>query len=369
MFPPALPHYLIRWLSRPGDVVYDPFSGRGTALLEAGLLRRIPAGSDANPLAWILSSSKAKPPSLQLALERIEELGRVQPIRPHAPVADHVRNLFDGRVLSELLALRSALSHRRSVDRFLLGSLCGILHANARKDGTPRGLTVAMPNTFSMSPAYVARYVQAKQLKPPIVVVANALRERVTELLHPELGDFGGTAWYRDVRSEYWPRSLRRASLIVTSPPYLRVMKYGKMNWLRTWLIGADSRVIDRQLFASTSLARYIEFMKGVLPALRHKLRPDGRICLVIGDVRGGTGESNLAREVIRHCVPETDLRIQGVFADHLPVRHKVSRIWGELRGHATQTDRLIILGGPRAASLPDPPDVDWTRTTQEIAA
>src|SRR5688572_33385007 len=63
MFPPSLPHVFIRWLTKPGDVVYDPFSGRGTTVLEACLQGRIGLGSDANPLAWILTSAKAHPPT------------------------------------------------------------------------------------------------------------------------------------------------------------------------------------------------------------------------------------------------------------------------------------------------------------------
>ena len=32
-----------------------------------------------------------------------------------------------------------------------------------------------------------------------------------------------------------------RARLVVTSPPYLRVVKYGYYNWLRTWFLGFDA--------------------------------------------------------------------------------------------------------------------------------
>jgi len=39
-----------------------------------------------------------------------------------------------------------------------------------------------------------------------------------------------------------------RARLVVTSPPYLRVVKYGYYNWLRTWLLGFDARAIDAEL-------------------------------------------------------------------------------------------------------------------------
>src|SRR4051812_49694223 len=55
MFPPQIAHVFVRWLSGPGDVVYDPFAGRGTVPLEAALLGRRGVGSDANPLAVTLS--------------------------------------------------------------------------------------------------------------------------------------------------------------------------------------------------------------------------------------------------------------------------------------------------------------------------
>src|SRR5262245_13636184 len=50
-FKPALPRFFIERLTEPGDVVYDPFMGRGTTLMEAALLGRVPAGCDANPLS------------------------------------------------------------------------------------------------------------------------------------------------------------------------------------------------------------------------------------------------------------------------------------------------------------------------------
>ncbi len=38
-FKPQLPRFFIERLTQPGDVVYDPFMGRGTTVLEAALLR------------------------------------------------------------------------------------------------------------------------------------------------------------------------------------------------------------------------------------------------------------------------------------------------------------------------------------------
>jgi hypothetical protein len=370
MFPPALPHFLIRWLTDINDVVYDPFSGRGTVLLEAGMLGRIPVGSDANPLAWILSSAKARPVRLEVVTKRLDSLAEIRPSRGLSTTPQHVRQLFDSSVLAQLEAIRKSLSKKTPVDRFLLATLCGILHLNARKDGTPRGLTVAMPNTFAMSPNYVARYIKKKRLRAPRVDVLAFLRRRAEELLTPRLPPISGKVWTCDARDvSHWPAEIPKASLILTSPPYLRVMLYGKMNWLRSWLIDADPQAVDRQLFTSSSLPRYIDFMTEVLAAQRRNLRPDGRICLVIGDVQRGVDNTNLAREVITHCLSRTDLKLQAILEDHLPVQHKVSRIWGETRGRATKTDRVIVLGGPKARGIPHMPTIDWlsTRTIGEM--
>src|SRR5262249_31777805 len=63
-FKPQLPRFFIERLTRPGQAVYDPFMGRGTTLLEAALLGRVPLGCDANPLSAILTQPRLRPPHL-----------------------------------------------------------------------------------------------------------------------------------------------------------------------------------------------------------------------------------------------------------------------------------------------------------------
>ena len=63
-FKPQLPRFFIERLTLPGEVVYDPFMGRGTTLIEAALLHRIPFGCDINPLSEILIRPRLTPPAL-----------------------------------------------------------------------------------------------------------------------------------------------------------------------------------------------------------------------------------------------------------------------------------------------------------------
>src|ERR1700675_2282613 len=60
-FPAALTHAFIARYSRPGDVVLDPFSGRGTTALQACAEGRIGVGNDLNPFAALLTAAKVEP--------------------------------------------------------------------------------------------------------------------------------------------------------------------------------------------------------------------------------------------------------------------------------------------------------------------
>ena len=74
-FKPQLPRFFIDRLTAPGDVVYDPFMGRGTTLLEAALAGRVPMGCDVNPLSEILVRPRLKPPGPDDVEARLAEIG------------------------------------------------------------------------------------------------------------------------------------------------------------------------------------------------------------------------------------------------------------------------------------------------------
>ena len=63
-FKPQLPAYFIERLTREGDVVYDPFSGRGTTAVEAALHGRAVIANDVSPLSGILTRPRLELPSI-----------------------------------------------------------------------------------------------------------------------------------------------------------------------------------------------------------------------------------------------------------------------------------------------------------------
>lgn len=73
-FKPQLPQFFIERLTDPGDIVYDPFSGRGTTAIQAALMRRRPIASDINPLSEILVQPRLDPPTFEQVRARLRSL-------------------------------------------------------------------------------------------------------------------------------------------------------------------------------------------------------------------------------------------------------------------------------------------------------
>jgi hypothetical protein len=370
MFPPHVPRVFIEWLTKPGDVVYDPFSGRGTAPFEACRLGRVGIGSDANPLAYILTSAKVDPPTLDAVNLRLAFLKKHQPrTRFETSPPDDVAMLYTRKVLRQLCWLRGELDVSDGTDRFIMATILGLMHANYKPGSPPRGLSISMPNTFSMSPGYVRRYIDEHVLKPPDVDVFKMVAAKAARMGVPDPVASRGRAWLGDART---PETLGTpARLVFTSPPYLSVIKYGKYNWIRLWMLGHEPRKVDDGLVATASLGKYVQFMSEVLAGATKAVAADGYLCLMIGDVTDKANKDatlNLAEMVWKNAAKKAGWRRLGVVNDHLPEQHKVSRIWGKgKRGNATKVDRILILAPPGSAHELPPPNrgLLWTPARQ----
>ena len=73
-FKAQLPRFFIKLLTKEKDIVYDPFSGRGTTVIEAALLNRNIVSNDINPLSEILASPRLNIPSIEKIEKRLSEI-------------------------------------------------------------------------------------------------------------------------------------------------------------------------------------------------------------------------------------------------------------------------------------------------------
>jgi site-specific DNA-methyltransferase (adenine-specific) len=405
-FPASLAHAFIARYSRPGDVVLDPFSGRGTTPLQAAAEGRIGIGNDLNPFAHLLTAAKLEPASRAEAVTRLTTLrlawraeseawlalgehvareataadalvpaagSRATAAHGTQPVPAEVALAFHPRTLGQLLFVRTTLDLADRTDRFLAAALTGILHGRSASY-----LSTLMPNTFSMAPRYVRDFAARTAFHSPERDVFDSLAAKLHRLHRQPLPPAPGVALLGDAR-DVAPRAraaLRarglpdRVRLVLGSPPYLRVVKYGYYNWLRTWFLGFDAREIDRTLDDAHHREPYLAFLRDVLAGLHPLLTDDAIVVLVVGDVetdrgrriRGGIG---LAERVWETAALPEGYRLAGVALDDVAAHRKMTKLWGDEAGRATKTDRILVLGateqGRRRALAGAAIDVDWT--------
>jgi site-specific DNA-methyltransferase (adenine-specific) len=346
MFPPSIPNYYIQKYSKKGDIVLDQFSGRGTTPLEACMLERIGVGIDRNPLAFVLTKAKVETPTYDNIKRRLSELWG-----SHKKSSSTLRKekdwkikmLFNDYTLDQLLFLRKRLDWKgSSVDAFIASLILGIIHGNS--EGF---LSISMPNTFSMSPNYVRKYIKENNLVKPKRDVFELLFKKLDRCY--QLVPTKGKAYFSDAR-KVTKLDDNSVSLSVTSPPYTRVIRYGEFNWIRLWFLGYKDKEVDPKLFCSQSLPLYKDFMYGVLEENWRVLKKGGTAIYVIGDVNDRvSGESeNLAQFVWENCAQDVGFQLlEPIREDPISDSKKVSKIWGKTKGNATKIDRVLIMKKP----------------------
>ena len=390
-FPAALTHAFIARYSRPGDVVLDPFAGRGTVALQASAEGRIGVGNDLNPFAHLLTAAKVEPATPAEARTRLARLRLAWPAAAPGwlalaaaikadpakggpePVPVEVALAFHPTTFAQLLYVRDALDLEDHVDRFLAAAITGILHGKSASY-----LSELMPNTFSMAPRYVRNFAARTAFQSSERDVFAGLGAKLDRLYRAPIPGTPGIALLGDAR-DTWARArvaLRargmpdRARLVVTSPPYLRVVKYGYYNWLRTWFLGFDAQAIDAALDDAHHRAPYLVFLREVLHGLRRALTDDAVVVLVIGDVATDRGRKikngiGLAEQVWAEAAAPEGYKLAGVALDEVHAGRKMTKLWGDEAGRATQLDRILVIGatelGRRRALAGAALPVDWT--------
>jgi site-specific DNA-methyltransferase (adenine-specific) len=350
-YPPRVPRRIIeRWVG-PRVRVLDPFCGSGTTLVEAKLLGRPSIGIDLNPLAVAISRAKLQPVHLQDLADRLTLLA--SGFRGESEIDDVPEILFPifhRRTLAQLCYLRRVLTDEVLEDVFLRGCVLGIMHGKHRRDGSTAYLSVDMPNTFSMSPEYVRRFVERNGLHQPPIDVFSKLRERATWLLRsgalpdtPQAEVIQGDSGRLDELVSQL--GISSVGAIVTSPPYLGILRYGAFNWIRLWFLGYDQYAIDRLLQTTDSLDIYLSFMASFLGAAGRVLRPGGIAALVIGDVTEHGQHIHLAQRVWEELSGLLPFELVESGIDAYDESAKTTRVWGEQRkGRASPRDRVIVL-------------------------
>ena len=302
MFPEAFADTWIERLTRPGDTVCDPFSGRGTTVLSALIAGRRAVACDVNPVAYCLSRAKAAAPKRDSAARRIAEIeagfdarlwrGRATRLRKGDPFFKHA---FVRDTLAVLMYLRDALDwQRRRTDALVASLALGSLHGEM--DKSPSYFSNQMPRRISTKPGYSVRFWQERGLEPPERDVFAILRGRLDyryETPPPRGEAFVVRADMRrlPLMTDRFPGKVR---CVITSPPYFDVTNFEEDQWLRLWLLGGPSHPVTGRVSRDDrheDKTKYLTFLADMWRSIGQIMTRRADVVVRIGSGRVSTDE------------------------------------------------------------------------------
>lgn len=278
----SMTHTLISTFTFKDDTIYDPFCGSGTVAFEAWAAGRNVISNDLSPYAFVLTQAKLFP--FTTAEDAIVELNLVsEQVRPLIPrvdlrkVPEWVRSFFHPDTLREIIAWSQVLRDRRSY--FLLSCLLGILHHQR-------------PGFLSYPSSHTVPYLRQKKFPRSIYPelyhyrpVQERLEKKIMRMLKnlPPLENRLHRECYMCDAANFVPE--RKVNAIITSPPYMRQLDYGRDNRLRLWFLGLrDWKSLDDTI--SPSEKNFLNLFRSCLKLWHDVLIPNGVCVLVLGDIQ-----------------------------------------------------------------------------------
>jgi hypothetical protein len=271
---------LITSLTGEDDVIYDPFCGSGSVALESWAARRRVIATDLSPYAVTLTRGKLFPPrnldEVNIELQRCAiAASRIVRSVDLRKAPKWVRAFYHPETLREMIAWAEVLRRRRSY--FLLSCLLGIAHHQR-------------PGFLSYPSSHAVPYLRDRRFPAesyPELYEYRAVFDRLQRKAQRSmkrvlaLDHSVERACHLRNAASFLPSS--EVNVILTSPPYMRRLDYGRDNRLRLWFLGvADSSALDQVISP-----RETQFLKLFRKCLRHWqqfLAPGGLCILVVGD-------------------------------------------------------------------------------------
>lgn len=337
-FKPQLPAFFIERLTEPGDVVYDPFMGRGTTPVEAALRGRIPYGNDTNPLSLAFVEPRINPPSPSQISSRLHDI----------PWKDFKRFeheellvFYHPETLAQIEGLRSWLMSRQEHGLFDQTDRWIRMVAINRLTGHSSGFfsVYTLPPNQAVAVERQRKINEKRGQTPPLRDVPTIIAKKSKSLLSQGVAR-AKRSLFLNAQSHNTPQIPDSSvSLTVTSPPFLDTVNYESDNWLRCWFLGVDPKSV--RISMHRNIENWQAFVASTLRELSRITRPGGHIAFEVGEVRNGT--IHLEKNVIAAAV-DLPLKTLGVMINQQDFT-KTSNCWGVSNNKSgTNSNRIVLL-------------------------
>jgi hypothetical protein len=347
-FKPQLPRFFIERLTQPGEVVYDPFMGRGTTPVEAALLGRVPWGNDINPLSLTFTRPRLRPPALDELAERLRHIN----LADHDEFPEDLLVFFHADTLREICALKKYFFNRHATGPLdpIDDWLCMV--SLNRLTGHSSGFfsVYTMPPNQAVSVQSQRKINEKRKQTPPRRHVAQIILKKsrqllgdVTPAVRRTLAGVAGRALFiNSLADATTVLPVSSVSLVVTSPPFLNVVQYADDNWLRCWFLGIDAKSV--KLTVPRKLDAWKEAMTEVFRELHRLVKPRGHVAFEVGEVHGGKTK---LEEAVLPCGVAAGLESALVLINDQKFT-KTANCWGvDNNFKGTNTNRIVLFRKP----------------------
>ena len=345
-FKPQLPGYFINMLTEKGDVVYDPFSGRGTTAIEAGRLGRHVIANDINPLSAILSKPRFFIPDQAEVTQRLVEI-----ILDKNAKADMDLSMFyHPQTEAEIVSLKNYFIQRKKAGTEDYIDMWIRMIATNRLTGHSPGFfsVYTLPPNQAVSPerqikinAKLQQTAEYRDTKASILKKSKAIIGKVSLEEKDNLFMSGKSAVFLDNDARYTSEiNDNSVQLTVTSPPFLDVVQYSADNWLRCWFNNIDDEKVAQKITMSTTVSAWSEVMSDVFKELFRITKSGGWVAFEVGEVRKASVK---LEETIVPLGIEAGFNCEGILINTQQFT-KTANIWGvNNNASGTNTNRIIL--------------------------
>jgi len=345
-FKPQLPRYFIDKYTEEGDVVYDPFGGRGTTAIEAALLGRNFITNDINPLSTLFVTGRLHPPSIEEVTDRL-----YSDIKSDTEMDNIDLSMFyEYETLKEINDLRNYFIKKR------LSSYDNIDHwikmvATNRLTGHSKGffsVYTLPPNQAASAKRQIQINLKRNQIpeykdtKEIIIKKSKQLLRNVSDQQIKNLAKARPSSLILETdaaKTKQIPSN--SVKLTVTSPPFLDIVNYAQDNWLRCWFNGINLENLAKKITMSKNIEDWSLKMSGVFKELNRVSKTKGVVAFEVGEIRNG--KIKLEDYIVPVAV-NNGFKIKEIMINKQNFT-KTSNIWGVSNNQSgTNTNRIVLL-------------------------
>lgn len=333
-FKAQLPEFFISRLTSRGDVVLDPFMGRGTTPVQAALMGRAAFGNDINPLSAMLTRPRLRP----VRLDAIAKALRTVNWSTGGVLREDLLAFYHPRTLARLEALRNWLSDHEDDDVSDWIRMVAINRLSGHSPGFFSGRS--MPPNQAVSVRAQLKINEKLGVSPPerdiVAIILKKSKSLLRDGAPPEDVTsklLTGNAWHMpEVKNS-------SVDLVVTSPPFLDIVQYSADNWLRCWFAGIDAGSVA--VAHHRTEAAWQRMVRDCLQELARVVKPAGHVAFEVGEVRNG---QVLLERIVWDAARGLDFDRIGVVVNEQEFT-KTANCWGVTNGSkGTNTNRIVLL-------------------------